>query len=124
MRTSRIPRWKSRRIRAWPPCAPIPVTDHCCGAWDCLSELEHWRQLSTLYSGRSSKGQVGADLDHAAVLNYQGLFPQWAVREIFQLNGTAVQHVVEVKIARQADPLRELHPFGHPQVESGIPIFK
>src|SRR5262249_42632525 len=50
--------------------------------------------------------QQPTELNHAAVLDQRGLEPQWAVIEILHLNGTAVQYVVEVEIASQADPWR------------------
>src|SRR5207248_438359 len=60
-------------------------------------------------ASRSSEGQIGAELHHAAVLDQRWLKPQRTVVEVFNLNGTAIQDVVQVEITRQPNPLCQLH---------------
>src|SRR4029453_5904021 len=78
---------------------------------------------SSLPHGRSSEGQHGAELDHAAVLNQRGLEPQWAIVGVFHQNGAAVENVVDVQIPLEPDSLRQLEAFSQPQVESRVPVF-
>src|SRR4029453_5681325 len=63
---------------------------------------------------RSSEGQHGAELDHAAVLNQRRLEPQRAIVGVFHQNGAAVENVVEVQIPLQADPFGQLEAFSQP----------
>src|SRR5438128_520981 len=71
----------------------------------------------------SSEDEVGAELDHAAVLHQRWLQPQRAISHVLDLDGAVVQHVVEVQVPGQANPLGELDPLVDSQVETRVPAF-
>src|SRR4029077_7712493 len=125
----RRPVWGFPAARGWPGSEPIAITTA-----NAPPKATNRRVIETSISseglparppdGRSSEGQVRAELHHAAVLDQRGLEPQWTEVGIFHLNGAAVKQVVDVEIARQADPLIQLKAFAQPHVESRIPIFE